>query len=943
MLENLKKLQLRISKNDNVTEEDVRQALNQDIKNYIRETSGLEIDFRNEVKTSLNTFIDSKYGDFVIEYKKPSVYISDKEREQLISYLFNIGINSWGILTNGINLEIFTYSSTNKSYQRNERYSGVINESQFVYIANAISKKDSIILTENNIDLYFGLQKNKEMIKKIFNLILKSKNIRTNLLYNEWLKLFHISDANDKFDKDKKIEVLKFYEELLDTSIIDTPSINRALFSVQTFYAISLKTILFKLIQEKTKSKFQIPRNIRDLFIQIENNEFFRKNNIVNLIDGDFFSWYVNEFEVEDYRYFFNLIKDITNIREDDINLLFVSFYENIFPFHVRHAMGEYYTPLYLAEGVVDSALKIYDKDNPNILDPTCGSGIFILTSLKKTKGKVYGIDINPLSVLTAKINYLLNKFNLENKIEIPIYLGDSTYLPSVAEINSVKCYEYDLLTSIEDFPAVHFAFPLDIVNEENFFIILDEIEGFIVKKNFNGALNLIQSYDSFHYDKLSIIYETLVEDLIQLELRGLNSIWLKIIGNYLKAGSLREIDVIVGNPPWVKWSNLPENYKNKIKNTCRIDGVFSRDTNSGGVDLNISALIAHVTIRDRLSIDGVLGFIMPDSILFNKSFEGFRNMKTYDGREFYLNKLVRWNNKTEKPFDPVSIDFAEYYFTFKKVIEVNVLERKDSQLKNAYKIYSSFNNHYIICNSKEYENIKKVLGENKLKFRSGIGLVKGGHYLLKFYKDINDNLAEFIPYETVNRRQRLSNTKIILEKAVVYPYIKSENINGSYISTCDYYCLFPFDSGQKQPMEIKKIRDNYKHFYNYYMSSEVQKSINSGSSYNSRIQKTNYDIGIFRVGDYTYSEYFLATRDNTKSEFSKVGKIKTHWNEFKMPLFDGHINYVSRDFDDNPISEDFMERLFKLFNRDGVKKYIKYSSDARSISSRLYNDINLE
>jgi hypothetical protein len=455
MLENLKKIQLRISTNDNITEEDIRQSLNEDIKNYIKETSGIDVDFRNEVKTSVNTFIDSKYGDFIIEYKKPSILITDREREQLISYLEINGLNSWGILTNGIDLEIYTYSYITKKFQINVVYSGRINENQFIYISNAISKKDSIILTENNIDLYFGLQRNKNMIKKIYTLVCKSTKNRTNLLYREWLKLFHISDANDKFDKDKKREVIIFYEELLDTPIDDLPSMNRAFFSVQTYYAISLKVILYKLIQEKTNSKFIFPKFIKDLFVQIENNEYFRKNNIVNLIDGDFFSWYLNEFDESDYKYFVKLIEDITTIKENKINLLFISFYENIFPFHVRHAMGEYYTPLYLAEEIINNSIEIYGKKNPSILDPTCGSGIFVLSALSKTQGKVFGIDINPLSVLTSKINYLMNNFNLESKIEIPIYLGDSTYLPVIVELNGVKCYEYELITSIDDFPLV--------------------------------------------------------------------------------------------------------------------------------------------------------------------------------------------------------------------------------------------------------------------------------------------------------------------------------------------------------------------------------------------------------------------------------------------------------------------------------------------------------
>lgn len=60
------------------------------------------------------------------------------------------------------------------------------------------------------------------------------------------------------------------------------------------------------------------------------------------------------------------------------------------------------------------------------------------------------------------------------------------------------------------------------------------------------------------------------------------------------------------------------------------------------------------------------------------------------------------------------------------------------------------------------------------------------------------------------------------------------------------------------------------------------------------------------------------------------------------MPLFDGHINFISRDLHGKPLSKPLAEKLFNSFNRDGVKYYIEASSDSRSISSRLYNDIKI-
>lgn len=369
---------------------------------------------------------------------------------------------------------------------------------------------------------------------------------------------------------------------------------------------------------------------------------------------------------------------------------------------------------------------------------------------------------------------------------------------------------------------------------------------------------------------------------------------------------------------------------------------MFSDDKNSGGVDLNICALIAFVTIRERLKATGAIGFIMPDSILFNKSFEGFRKMQLPDGRKFYLNNVIRWNNPAEKPFDPVSIDFAEYYFSFNEIQPIPVYDRKAKAFKVAFTNPNSFNNHFTISNEADCTEIKKVLGHNDLVFRSGINLIKGGHYLLSFKEKISDKASRFYVFERQGDRIRVSDRTIDLETEIVYPFIKSENIGNNEIKQANFYCIFPYPYGSKEPYSLDKLRSDYPLFYEYFMSTEVQNSLSTQSKYNKRIQKPDFDVGIFRVGEYTYSDYFLATRDNTKPTFSIVGKIDTPWGEKKMPIFDGHINYLSRDESGQPLTLERIKQLYDIFTQRGVKLYIKASSDSRSMSARLYNDIAL-
>src|SRR5205823_3701686 len=129
--------------------------------------------------------------------------------------------------------------------------------------------------------------------------------------------------------------------------------------------------------------------------------------------------------------------------------------YQQLFPKSVRHDLGEYYTPDWLAEHVLNELEYSGDPDQ-RILDPACGSGTFLVMAInrirswyetnrekcrydegelcKKILANVIGFDLNPLAVMAARTNYLIAIRDLVghvNKVEIPIYLCDSIMTPS--------------------------------------------------------------------------------------------------------------------------------------------------------------------------------------------------------------------------------------------------------------------------------------------------------------------------------------------------------------------------------------------------------------------------------------------------------------------------------------------------------------------------------
>lgn len=94
-------------------------------------------------------------------------------------------------------------------------------------------------------------------------------------------------------------------------------------------------------------------------------------------------------------------------------------FYQELITFSRRHTLGEFYTNIELSREMVQ---KGYSQGN-SVLDPCCGSGSFLLETMRSIHEngqesdflKLYGIDINPLSVIITRVNLSLALWNLRN------------------------------------------------------------------------------------------------------------------------------------------------------------------------------------------------------------------------------------------------------------------------------------------------------------------------------------------------------------------------------------------------------------------------------------------------------------------------------------------------------------------------------------------------
>src|SRR5208337_3621874 len=285
-------------------------------------------------------------------------------------------------------------------------------------------------------------------------------NLEAESFFSEWRSLFEMFAGYDTVrSKEKLTKLAELYN--ISTSLINPPAL---LFAVHTYYAVFMKFLAAEIIsffhklpsptqrilKASNKAKFQ------DEINELERGALFRHFNITNFLEGDLFSWYATSLNTEIEDGLRTLVRKLDEYNPGTLSEepgrsqdLLKDLYLQIMPREVRHDLGEYYTPDWVADLIFDQIKFSGDADR-RVLDPACGSGTFLVaainkirsryqanreemkfdegTLLKKILANVVGFDLNPLAVLAARANYLIavrDLLSYVDSIEIPIYLCD--------------------------------------------------------------------------------------------------------------------------------------------------------------------------------------------------------------------------------------------------------------------------------------------------------------------------------------------------------------------------------------------------------------------------------------------------------------------------------------------------------------------------------------
>ena len=947
---------------------------------------------------------DTAISTLVIEFKQPSTLANKNQKEkalkQIEDYLKAIHVEKdeevmEGFVTDGTQGCFISYS---KGEIVRESFLKLSDKDLDRIIQNIIALKLIAFNAENLVESFCNPPMNDgvafKLVFVLFSLLKNNSKQKSKMLYTEWKELFNLS--HDDISKQQAIiDRKRSLEDLLKYSLTDRDDEYLAMFALQTAYAIIIKMIAYKIISQIRFNQSLI--NFSDLidydtealrvqFENLENGDIFRQYGMTNLLEGDFFSWYCSDKQWDDE--LANVIREVSEIlcRYSGKTVLnnsqksrdfFKKLYESMVPAAVRHAMGEYYTRRWLAQNVVEEAVRLANIPNWRGLDPCCGSGTFLNVMidiiLREMDGKddksvlssvlsrVKGIDLNPIAVLTARVNYFINishLFDDNMPIDIPVYLGDSSYVPKTIIYDEVPCLDYMISTTKN---PIEITVPRSMVSDTSKFaqqMILVETQ--VKNQNSNAVIELFKSLvkDKELTPLVTKKIDSLSQNLVNLEMKQWNGIWARLMGNYLSTAVLGEFDVIVGNPPWVDWKSLPSGYRDRIKSLCISRKLFSGDRITGGINLNICALISNVVAENWLSKNGILAFLMPEPLVFQQSYEGFRDFYLSDNTRMYFCKFTNWT-KAGHPFKPVTQKFLMFYMRrdevdYKKGVETDwYIKKKGKSIEGLedFKIdeYFDIEHRYLaVCNdNKNFFTSLKSLDSLSDFQRIGGSSTYIGREGIEFYpQELMVFMLSDMPgtntctclknMQNKKSKYKLPERSLLLETEFLHPMIKGKDISAFHVECGNYIVPFPYDmNNPKVPIEMKKLSLLAPKLAKYY--NDNKKLILDQTEYNERIIGHN-DADFYalaRVGEYSYAKNYVIFRDNTKWAAAVISTVDTTWGGKKRPVFQNHAVSICEDIDGNYITLDEAYYICGIMNSSIVHEYMMQSTDSRSFPIR--------
>lgn len=879
---------------------------------------------------------------------------------------------------------------------------------RFLHYLSALQTE--LATTPENLLRDFGenTPSSRRCVSAFYQVLTSSSNPKIAALYQQWARTF--SEICGYEPDSAKLDV----ESLARLYAVRAGARDRLhpfklFFAIHTYYATFIKLLAVQIVNFYARSKIaRIAHHepvtltqavgldvagLNNYLRTMEEGGIFRHLGIRNFLEGDFFGWYLDDWTTAIDESLRGVIQQLANYSfvtldtdPDGTRDLLKKLYQNLMPRELRHDLGEYYTPDWLATQVLNQLHggppdRVLRSPDERLLDPACGSGTFLVLHIRDIRlhardvllphknitrhvlldrilTNVVGYDLNPLAVISARTNYLLALGDLldqiDGDIDIPIYLADSVLTPTAGE-ELDKQGKILFMTSVGEFGLPHSLVKADYIDE--LANLLEEH----VKNDSAPSVFTASVCQRFPLDPkkdrhdLAIVEELFV-NLRDLERKRINGIWARIIKNAFAPLFQPRFDFVAGNPPWINWEHLPDEYRQRsawLWTRYRLFEHTGLRARLGSAKDDLSVLMLYVAADQYLKPKGKLGFIITQTIFKTEGGgAGFRRLQLGDAEQLRVIQVDDFSavqcfegasnraavlvlQKGQSTQYPVVYNYWRKTAGGRISTEADheeAMERLGYIQWVARPISANQTSPWITGRRKALSHIENVVGQSAYRGREGSntgGL--NGAYWVETVTERKGGLS-LVSNLHDSGKVKVRNVNMAIERDFLFPLLRGRDV-ARWVATPSCSVIIPQDPDDPaKGFPVAKMQVKCPKTYAYLQMFEEQLRRRSGFKQYFDTDTAPF-YSVYNVGPYTFEPHKVVWREQASFLTSAVASVK----QGEQPIIPDHKLMLCPGK-----SEAEVHYLCALLNSVPAQFIVKSYSLETSVSTHVFNYVRI-